>query len=230
MQSERYVVCAYRDWNIRLFNEKLSCIGNFTLISKKQDLTKESLEKINPKIVFFLDWSWIVSDDIISNFFCVGFHSAPLPEFRGGSPIQNQIIRGVKDTKLSAFKMDGGIDTGNILAQKDLSLEGHLSDIFSSISDLSFSMIIDIVNGNYTETKQIGDGSYYKRRKPKDSELQIDDMSSSIGYLNDFIRMLEDPYPNAFIIIKDKKIIFKSSEIKDGKINAKIIIEEAENA
>jgi len=42
-----------------------------------------------------------------------------LPFGRGGSPLQNLIERGIKKTKISAIKVDGGIDTGDIFFKRD---------------------------------------------------------------------------------------------------------------
>ena len=60
----------------------------------------------------------------------INFHEAPLPKFRGGSPLQNQIIRGITKTKTTAFIMNEEIDAGDIILQKDLSLDGSIEDIF----------------------------------------------------------------------------------------------------
>ena len=61
---------------------------------------------------------------------------------------------------------------------------------------------------------QKGKPTFYNRRKPSQSELK--NLNHSKLYLHDFIRMLADPYPNAFIKIGKKKIVFKSSKL-DGK-------------
>ena len=70
--------------------------------------------------------------------------------------------------------------------------------------------------------KQKGHVTYYKRRKPKESELNL---NKSKEYVYNFIRMLSDPYPNAFIKIGKHKIVFKSAayEGKELKIVGKII-------
>ena len=57
-------------------------------------------------------------------------HPSPLPKFRGGSPIQNQIINGKSDSAVSIFKISEKLDEGDIIYQKYLSLEGELSKIF----------------------------------------------------------------------------------------------------
>jgi methionyl-tRNA formyltransferase len=209
----RYVVCAYREWNVKLFNEKFKILPHeFYLISSKDELTIDRLDAIDPEFIFFLDWSWIVPSEIFTRYKCIVFHAAPLPEFRGGSPIQNQIIRGIKETRLTAFIMDGGIDTGDILIQENLSLEGHLKDIFNRISKLSYRMVVKIIEGKYSAKKQEGKGSKYRRRKPEESELKTRDMEKPLEWIYDFIRMLEDPYPNAFIVVGAKKIAFKKAD------------------
>jgi methionyl-tRNA formyltransferase len=212
--GKRYVICAYRDWNMKLFRERISRLRHkFYLISNKDELTVDRLKEIDPEFIFFLDWSWIVPKDIFARYKCVVFHAASLPEFRGGSPIQNQIIRGVRSTKLTAFFMDEGIDTGDILLQEDLSLEGHLRDIFKRICDLSYVMIRKIIYGKYTVRKQEGKGSYFKRRKPQESELKVEDFNKPLAFIYDFIRMLENPYPNAFVRLGSKIIVLREAEL-----------------
>ena len=44
-----------------------------------------------PDIVLFYGWSWKVSEKLINKFDCLMLHPSPLPKYRGGSPIQNQI-------------------------------------------------------------------------------------------------------------------------------------------
>ena len=211
----KYIICAYRNYGIKLY-DGLEKKFNFTLIRSKKDLTYNSIQKINPSIIFFPDWSWKVPEKIVKNFKCVCFHEAPLPKFRGGSPLQNQIIRGKTKTKTTAFIMNEEIDAGNIILQKDLSLEGSIQEIYSRMYKNDYSLILKIIKGEYKERKQSGKPTFYKRRKPKDSELK--NLNHSKKYLYNFIRMLEDPYPNAYVIIGKQKIIFKKAFYNDKKL------------
>lgn len=221
----KYLVCAHREWGQRVFRRLDTCYYDGTLITRREELTPEYVQSLKPDLILFLDWSWLVSEDIWSKYQCVQFHSAPLPEFRGGSPLQNQIERGIKHTKLTAFKMDGGIDTGDILLQRELDLTGHLSDIFARLEGLCFDMTTELLAGRYTQTPQQGIGSYYPRRKPAQSELKLDELTLEQVY--DRIRMLEDPYPNAFIRVGSKWLVFKTAEYQAGKIAATVeLIEE----
>jgi len=120
--------------------------------------------------------------------------------------------------------MDDGLDTGDILLQEDLSLEGHIMDIMDRVGKLHPIMIDKILKGDYTQTKQTG-GTAYARRQPEQSQLTDEDFFKTLKYLYNFIRMLEDPYPNAFTWVGDRKITFKSAEMNNGKIKSLVEIE-----
>ena len=184
------------------------------LLDNPKKLKLNYIKKINPKLIFFPDWSWIIPNEIVQKYPCVCFHESNLPKFRGGSPIQNQIIRGIKKTKTTSFIMNEKLDAGDVLIKKDLSLEGSLDDIFSRMISNDYFLINKIINGKFKKQKQIGKITTYKRRKPEESELYTLDLSKK--YLYNFIRMLADPYPNAFIRIGKNKIIFKDVKY-DGK-------------
>ena len=218
-----YLFCAYRDWSLKLYEKLLDIDDNFVLIKSPKKLTNSFVKKLNPEFIFFPDWSWIIPKKITDNYKCVCLHESNLPKFRGGSPLQNQIIRGITKTKTTAFFMSNGIDEGDIILQKNLSLKGKIEDIFLRMIDNDFKIITKIISGKYTVKKQKGIPTLFKRRKPKESELQ--NLNFSKKYLYDFIRMLDDPYPNAFIQLGKRKIIFKSANLKDNKLFFQGVIE-----
>ncbi len=211
-----YLFCAYRDWSIKLYEKLSKTHNNFLLLNSPKKLTFSFVKKLNPEFIFFPDWSWIIPKKITSNYKCICFHESNLPKFRGGSPLQNQIIRGITKTKTTAFLMSDGLDEGNIILQRSLSLNGNIEEIFSRMIDNDFKMIEKIIAGNYKLTKQKGKPSIFKRRKPEDSEL--DSSSHSLEYFYNFIRMLDDPYPNTFIKLGNKKLILKNPQFKKGKL------------
>ena len=209
-----YVYCAHREYSLNVFKKLKKKYKNFILIKDKENLTISKIQNIDPKFIFFPDWSWILPNEIIKNYQCVCIHESNLPKFGGGSPLQNQIIRGIKKTKSTAFLMNEKIDAGKILLKKELSLDGTLDEIFLRMENNNYDLITKIIQGKYKLTSQKGIPSFFNRRKPSQSELK--NLNHSKLYLHNFIRMLSDPYPNAFIKIGKKKIIFKSSKL-DGK-------------
>ena len=211
-----YLFCGYRDWSLKLYQKLSEKYDDVIIIKSPKKLTYSFVKKLNPEFIFFPDWSWIIPEKITSNYKCVCFHESNLPKFRGGSPLQNQIIRGITKTKTTAFFMSDGIDEGDIILQQSLSLNGKITEIFSRMIDNDFKMIEKIISGNYKLTKQKGKPSIFKRRKPENSEL--DSSSHSLEYFYNFIRMLDDPYPNAFIKLGNKKLILKNAQFKKGKL------------
>ena len=132
--------------------------------------------------------------------------------------MQNQIINGEKTGAVTLFRMNEGLDKGDIYQQLTMSLSGTLDDIFRRISDLGLAATCDIINNNYTlKTQEESKSTYYKRKSPKDSEITIEELKTqSAEYLYNKIRMLNDPYPNAFIkTITGEKLYLLNSKISE---------------
>lgn len=209
----KYIYCAYRIWSLNLYRKLDQSL--FYLVDSKEKLTLKLCKKMQPEYIFFPDWSWKVPKAITSRYRCVIFHEADLPKFRGGSPIQNQVLRGIKKTKHTVLFMTDEIDAGDILLQRNLNLSLPLDQIFVQIAENVYGMILQIIRGEFNPRKQKGKPTYYPRRKPYESEL---DMNMPLCKVYDFIRILDDPYPNAFIRIGDKKIVFKHPQLENNVI------------
>ena len=111
--------------------------------------------------------------------------------------------------------MDCNIDSGEILKRASLDLNGDIKEIFKRIEIIGISLTKNILLKGFSSEKQIGEPTYCKRRRPEDSEITLEEIqNSSSVYLYNKIRMLTDPYPNAFIRCSDgKKLYIKKAEI-----------------
>ena len=212
------LICGYRDWAHDLFVNVDRCVIDNCVYVDDKDILDTMIDEYEPKFIFFIGWSWIIKDDIINNYPCICLHPSPLPKYRGGSPMQHQIINGEKTSAVTLFEMDEGIDTGDILYQKEFSLDGDLDDIYRRVSDIGTDGVIEILEDGYqNQIKQNEEeATFYKRRKPSMSEIKIDDISNfTASQLHDKVRALQDPYPNAFITCKDgAKLYIKRTEIE----------------
>lgn len=214
------IVCAgYRSWALKIYDTIAQNTDHIMLIirSKKQ-YDEQAIKDFKPDLILYYGWSWIVSKKMFNNYKCIMLHPSPLPGYRGGSPIQNQIINNEKKSAVTLFVIDSGMDTGDIICQKEFSLEGHLSDIFNRITDIGIELTQKLLTNDYTLTRQNQEGTTIcKRRTPKDSEITINELQTKPAqYLFNKIRMLEDPYPNAFFkTIDHKKILIKMADISD---------------
>lgn len=217
-----YIIAAIRPWNKSLFKKYFSRKKNFHLIARKEDLTLDKIKKINPKYIFFPHWSWIISEEIWSSFECVVFHMTDLPYGRGGSPLQNLIIRGHKKTKITALRVDGGLDTGPVYLKRKLSLSGTAEEIYVRASEMIFDKMIPfIVKSNPKPKPQEGEIVSFKRRKPEDGRI-LETMS--IAEIYDMVRMLDAPeYPKAFVGGERWQMEF--SKVKKTKTSLKMLVE-----
>ncbi len=217
---------------------------------KDDEMIEKILDHHKPDLVVYYSWSWIVREPILSKYLCLCLHPSDLPSYRGGTPIQHQIIDGVKASAVSVFKMGPGIDDGPIYRKHPISLEGSIRDVFARMADagkvITRSLISDMMGHKLKFVDQIEalpkatfallrdvPKEYWKevfakatrkRRKPKDSEIELEKVRSmSFEKLNDLVRALGDPYPNAYISFGSKRLLIKElvayslTEAFDGK-------------
>ena len=59
----------------------------------------------------------------------INLHGGKLPKYRGGSPLNWQIINGEKFVGISIVKIGVGIDTGEIISEKKFKLKKELFNI-----------------------------------------------------------------------------------------------------
>jgi len=223
MKKQTFAVAGYTTWSKKVFREKISKYpGTWKLFSQKDQLTEKALKQLNPEYIFFLHWSWIVPDEIVKKYSCVCFHMTDVPYGRGGSPLQNLIVRGHKNTKLTALKMTEGIDAGPVYLKKPLSLKGKAQDIYQRANELASKMILDIIKEDIIPNPQKGKATAFKRRTPEQGEIKN---PKNLEEIYDYIRMLDaDGYPRAFIEKDGFVVEFSDAELKNGKLTAQVEI------
>ena len=215
----KYLLVSNKKWNYRNF-KKLNARTIY-----RNNISQNLIKKLNPKIIFFIFWSKKIHKNIYTNNLCIQFHCSNLPNFRGGSPVQNQILHGLKKTKISAFRVDNKIDAGDICLKKNLSLRGSANIIYERIEKTAISMINKLVKKkNINFTKQKGKGKFYRRRKKEDSNL-ISSNYPKIESVYNFIRMLDaENYPKAFLNLQRYMIEFKNAKLKNNEIRGEFKI------
>ena len=212
------VCCGYRSWAINIINQiennpKIKLLHVFNS-NKEYDLKIQTIEE-KVDVILFLGWSWFIKKEITDKFLCLGIHPSDLPNYRGGSPIQHQIINGIKKTNVSLFTISEKLDEGDIWLKEKLDLSGNnMDEIFKNIETSSVILLNKFFNlfPNITPTQQdLKLGSYFKRRTPNQSEITLDDFKSkSLEDIYNTIRCLTDPYPNAYIEdTKGNRLYFK---------------------
>ena len=217
----KFLIISRKNWdnsNLNLFKKN----KNF-IFSNKFNL--KYVNQIKPKIIFFVFWSKKIPEKIFNNNLCIQFHSSDLPKFRGGSPIQNQILNKVYKTKLTAFRINKKIDAGDICMKSNILLHGRAEDILKNIEKKAFQMILKISRKKrILFKKQKGKSSFYFRRNEHQSDIKYT-INKELNSIYDFIRMLDaQNYPKAFHIIGNKKIEFFNVLLKNKSLSGKFLI------
>ena len=221
---KKYVLLSEKSWHDCLYHALADSLpGEWIRIKRKEDFTEEFLLQIEPNVIFIPHWSYIVPAEIFNKYECIVFHMTDLPYGRGGSPLQNLIVRGHKDTKISALKVVENLDVGPIYLKKNLNLDGTADAIFKRASGVIKEMIIEIIKNDLKPVPQVGSPVIFKRRTPAESNLEN---VRSITEAYDHIRMLDaEGYPPAFAETEYFQFEFTNDVISQkGELKANVRI------
>jgi methionyl-tRNA formyltransferase len=218
-----YLVAGNKPWARSVFEQQLAELpGKWRFISRREELNQDFVRQFSPRYIFFLHWSWKVPSEILQSSECVCFHMTDVPYGRGGSPLQNLILRGHSGTKLTALRMTNEMDAGPVYFKELLSLEGNAEEIYLRAASMAAVMAKRIVLQEPEPSPQRGEIVNFLRRKPAESRITAPE---SLQKLHDFIRMLDaDGYPQAFLEYGGFRFEFTRSALYDGRIVADVKI------
>lgn len=132
-------------------------------------------------IVFYLGCGQIVPADILSkNSHNIVVHESALPKGKGWSPLTWQILEGKNDIPITLFEAAHPVDSGKIYIQDIMHFDGTecVDELRQKQAEYTIRLCISFIE-NYPQiitrgVHQSGESSYYKKRWPKDSKLNLD--------------------------------------------------------
>lgn len=130
-------------------------------------------------ILFLLSCSEIIDQKLREKYLkCFVMHASDLPKGRGWSPHIWQILDGKRKLCLSLLEADDPVDTGKIWKKENIEIPAHFD--FEEICQKLFSteirlidFAIDAVVQKKNGYPQVGEASYFPKRNPSDSRLNI---------------------------------------------------------
>lgn len=162
-------------------------------------------------ILFLVSCNQILSNDILSKYqHVLVLHASDLPMGRGWNPHVWQILSGKREIVVSLLQANEKVDTGDIWIQETINILP--TDIFSEINEKVFEaeykLIMKAIEGyqTITPTPQTGESTYYRKRTPEDSEINI---HSSIESQFDLLRVCDPVRYPAFFYVDGTKYILK---------------------
>lgn len=222
-----YIVAACTQWHRDIFKKRIKPLkGSWYFADSPTSLSVLFDELDSIEYIFFLHWREIVPTEHLERYNCVCFHMTDLPYGRGGSPLQNLILAGHKETQVCALQMTEVLDAGPVYLRKPLLLTGNAQQIYERAAGISWDIIKEMIEANPVPEIQQGSPTHFKRRRPEQSKIPI---NLSNTELYDFIRMLDaDGYPHAYIDINGYRISFNAAELRPDTLEAKATISKIE--
>lgn len=184
----------------------------------KVDEWEDFLEKLKPDVIVVVAYGQILSQRIldIPRLGCINVHASLLPFYRGASPYQWAIVNGEKRTGVTTMLMDEGLDTGDMLFKKEISIPeemtaGELHDELAKLGAEVLKETLDAIeNQNVKPIKQDDSkASYAPLLTKKMACLSWDEKAET---LRNKVRGL-NPWPVAFTSYQGEILkIFKMTD------------------
>lgn len=172
------------------------------------------IRNLDIDLIVVCGYKYIIPNDIfdIPEFRTINIHPSYLPAYRGQHVVNWAIINGEKETGVTIHYIDEGIDTGDIIVQKKVSIsyEDNAKTLHNKMYDVVCELVISVMDG-IASGKQIkgkkqddAKASYFRPRVIDDGKI---DWNKSGVEIYDLIRGLVKPWPGAYGCIKGNKII-----------------------
>jgi methionyl-tRNA formyltransferase len=138
------------------------------------------LRALQPGLIVVVAYGQILPPAILDlpRFGCLNVHTSLLPKYRGAAPIQWVIANGETETGVTIMKMDEGLDTGDIVAQRRIPIHPEddsvtLHDRLARLgAELLVQTIPDYAAGKIQPVPQPAEGaSYAPKIKKEDGHI-----------------------------------------------------------
>ena len=181
------------------------------------------LEALAPDLIVVVAYGQILPKSVleIPAHGCINVHASLLPKYRGAAPINKAIIDGETETGITTMYMDVGLDTGDMLVKKTLSIgpeetAGELHDRLASLGRETMEETLrQLCAGSLQrEVQDDAQSTYASMMKKEDGRI---DWSRSALEIHNHVRGL-NPWPGAYTTINGEllKLAETSPQTAEG--------------
>jgi methionyl-tRNA formyltransferase len=155
--------------------------------------------------LFVVGWSQIARTPVLQStrLGVLGMHPTLLPVGRGRAAIPWAILLGLRETGVTLFKMDTGVDTGPVIAQTKIPIDAGetATTLYSKVATAHATLLQDnwraLIDSRLAPARQDdGAATVWAGRKPEDGRITGE---FSVFDAEKMIRAVTRPYPGAFI-------------------------------
>ncbi len=175
------------------------------------------IRELSPDVMLVLGWYYMVPAEVreLAKSGAWGIHASLLPKYAGGAPLVWAMIEGETETGVTLFKLDDGIDDGDIIDQKKFTIDDDdtISEVYDKAILASKEILADALNTypNINFSPQDKSGvKVWPQRSPEDGRI---DWNWDSKRIRNFIRAQTRPYPGAWTEINGKKVTIWDADI-----------------
>jgi methionyl-tRNA formyltransferase len=180
----------------------------------------ENIRDLSPDVIVVVAYGQILPRDMLElpRLACLNLHASLLPRWRGAAPIQAAIAAGDRETGITAMYMDEGLDTGDVLLQRNLEIlpndtGGSLHDRLAQIAPEALLESLRLVAAG--SAPRIAQDNVLATHAPKlKREHGLIDWSESAEAIERKIRAY-NPWPGAFMKLDNQNLKIFSASVVD---------------
>ncbi len=171
--------------------------------------------------LFLIGWSQIAGPKVIRapKRGVLGIHPTLLPIGRGRAAIPWAILKNLDKTGVTLFKLDEGVDTGPIVAQKEILLDDRTTatTLYQEVNRAHMELIKEVLPGLTADTVRFVKqdetrSTVWPQRRPDDGAI---DMRGSVVEAERLVRAVTHPYPGAWYYdASGRKVVVWSASVR----------------
>lgn len=183
------------------------------------------LKKYQADIIVVVAFGQILPREILDmpRFGCVNVHASLLPKYRGASPIQWAVINGERVTGVTTMRMDEGLDTGDIILQREVVLDQKETggSLFDKLSEVGAALCVETL-----EAIEAGTAVY--RRQDHEAATRTGLIRKEFGEI-DWCRPAREleclirglnPWPSAYTWLGGKTLKLWDASVREENTDA----------
>lgn len=181
--------------------------------SKPVSEYKVLLHQMKPDMLVVIGWYYLLPRSLrdIAPLGAVGIHASLLPKYRGGAPLVWAVINGENRAGVSLFHLEDGVDTGDLIGQREFSIDDtdQIANVLRNATKSSVSLVKKYIPllENGTAPRIIQDdteSTTFPQREPSDGVIAWKDQS--VLQVHNWVRAQSRPYPGAFTYFGNEKV------------------------
>lgn len=171
----------------------------------------EQLRALQPEVIVVAAYGEILRPEVLAlpPHGCVNVHASLLPRWRGASPVAAAILAGDDKTGVSLMQMDAGMDTGPILAQESLPLQGHErgGELSARLAEMGAALLRRVLPEYLAgkvapQPQDDSQATYCAVLRKEDGRV---DWTRPAAYIERMVRAY-DPWPGAYTFLRGRRL------------------------